>query len=178
MAPNTKLSCRCGQVRVQISGRPLIVTECHCNSCREAATRLSSLPGAPRFTSTNGGTPSVLYRKDRVDIVEGAEQLKAFKLNPNSKTRRVVATCCNTPVFLEFQGGHWIDLFSPLWPEGEMPAVEIRTMTSDLTDPSVLDNRAPSGWLTTARFYAKLLVAWAAMGFRSPEIEVDGELKA
>ena len=140
--------------------------------------RLSSLPGAPRFTAPNGGTPSVLYRKDRVIVVEGSEQLKAFRLKPDSKTRCVVATCCNTPVFLEFQGGHWIDLFSPLWPEDEMPAVDIRTMTSDLPNPSVLDNDIPSGPLTTAGFYAKLLVAWAAMGFRTPKFEVDGKLQA
>lgn len=178
MGPITNLSCRCGLVRLRARGRPLIVTECHCNSCREAAARLLALPGSPQLTAPNGGTPSALYRKDRVDFVEGAEQLKAFRLKPDSKTRRVVATCCNTPVFLEFQAGHWIDLFSPLWPEGDMPTVEARTMTSDLPNPSVLDESTPSGPLITARFYAKLLIAWAAMGFRTPEIDVGGELNS
>ena len=178
MAPITNLSCRCGRVQLRAVGTPFIVTECHCNSCRAAAVRLSALPGARPFTAANGGTPSALYRKDRVDVVAGAAHLKAFRLGPTAKTRRVVATCCNTPVFLDFSGGHWMDLYAPLWPNGDMPTPQIRTMTRDLDDPSVLDDAISSGALTTAKFYWTLLVVWAAMGFRAPEIDVTGEMEA
>jgi hypothetical protein len=125
----------------------------------------------------NGGTRFVLYRKDRVSFLKGTEFLKEFRLTPGSKTRRVVATCCNTPVFLEFQSGHWLSLYGSLWPEGTLPPLELRTMTSDLPDPSVLPNDIPNGKRQSIAFFAKLLGAWIAMGFRVPKITVvKGEI--
>lgn len=174
----TTLTCTCGKVHLDVAARPFIVTECHCNSCREAAHRLRALPGAPAILADNGGTPFVLYRKDRAQITKGAEHLKAFRLTPKSVTRRIVASCCNTPMFLEFKGGHWMSIYASLWSEADRPAIAMRTVTSDRDDPAALDDSVPSGPLHTARFYAKLFGAWAAMGFRSPEIIVDGEIKA
>lgn len=171
------LSCACGSVELVVTGTPIIATECHCNSCREAGARLSALPGAPKILADNGGTPFVLYRKDRAEITRGGEHLKAFRLKPDAATRRVVATCCNTPAFLEFKGGHWMSIFHTLWPVGAMPAIDIRTMTGD-TDPRVLDGAIPAGKWQTARFFGRLLAAWAAMGFRSPDVPVAGEIEA
>lgn len=174
---NQTLSCACGGVRLEVRGAPIITTECHCNSCREAGARLSVLPGVPEIVTANGGTPFVLYRKDRAEVTRGAEHLKAFRLKLDAKTRRVVASCCNTPAFLEFKGGHWMSIYHTLWPVGTMPAIEIRTMTGD-TDGARLDDRIPSGARQTAGFYARLLIAWAAMGFRSPDVPVAGEIDA
>lgn len=171
------LACACGKTQLVVTGKPIITTECHCTLCREAGERLSSLPGAPDILLANGGTPFVLYRKDRVEITRGAEHLKALRRKPDAATRRVVATCCNTPAFLEFKGGHWMSIFHTLWPAGAMPAIEIRTMTGD-TDPSVLDDTIPAGQWQTTRFYARLLAAWVAMGFRSPDVAVAGEIEA
>ena len=98
MQPVHRLHCACGKTRVEIAGTPIVSSECYCNSCREAGARLQSLAGAPRLLDGNGGTRFVLYRKDRVRFVEGADAPKEFRLTPASKTRRVVASCCNTPL--------------------------------------------------------------------------------
>lgn len=171
------IHCACGQVVIALSGEPIISCECHCNSCRDAADRMGTLPGAAPVQAANGGTPYVLYRKDRVRVMTGAEQLREFRLTPDSHTRRVVASCCNTPLFTEFKDGHWLSLFASLWPESSRPAMEMRTMTSDLPAGVTLDDTLPNAKRQSGGFIAKLLWAWVAMGFRVPRVEVAGELK-
>jgi hypothetical protein len=171
----TKLACTCGEMQLHVEKAPIISAECHCNSCRAAGARLQTL-GAASVLKANGGTHFVLYRKDRIRFLKGAELLKAFHLTPQATTRRVVATCCNTPVFLEFKGGHWLSLYAGLWPKGTLPPLDLRTMTSDRPEGSALDDAVPSGKRQTLSFYAKLLGAWIAMGFRAPKIVVSGEI--
>ena len=172
MTETTRLACACGRFHVELTGAPFIATECHCNSCRDAAQRLAALPPAFPLAGPNGGTPYILYRKDRVRFPDGTGTLRAFRLSDKAPTRRVLTTCCNSPVFLEFQGGHWISLYAGLWPDATRPAIEIRTMTSDLPEGHMLDDALPAGKGTTAGFYARLLLAWIAMGFKTPRIEV------
>lgn len=170
----TTLTCRCGRFRLAVDGPPILAAECHCDSCRTAAARLAALAGAPEVRATNGGVPYVLYRKDRVRFLAGAEALQEFRLTPASKTRRVVAGCCGTPVFTEFQSGHWLSLFATLWPAAERPGPEIRTMTGDRPAATVLDGSVPNARRHTASFMLKLLGAWVAMGFRVPKVTVAG----
>jgi hypothetical protein len=54
----------------------------------------------------------------------------------------------------------------------------MRTMTADLPDPSVLPDDVPNRKHQSLGFFAKLLGAWAAMGFRSPYLPVPGKLDA
>jgi hypothetical protein len=177
MTHTTRLDCACGQVKLEVDGAAIVSTECYCNSCRAAGARLQTLPAAPACLAPNGATRFVLYRKDRVRFLEGTQLLKELRLTPQSKTRRVVATCCNTPVFLEFQNGHWLSLYGGIWPEGALPPIELRTMTGDLPPGSVLSEDIPNARSQTFSFFAKLLGAWIAMGFRAPKISfVHGEL--
>jgi len=139
---------------------------------------MQTLPAAPAVLETNGATRFVLYRKDRVRFLKGTHLLKELRLTPEAKTRRVVATCCNTPVFLEFTNGHWLSLYGRLWPAGTLPPLEMRTMTSDLPAGSALPDDVPNGKRQSFSFFVKLLGAWIAMGFRSPKIAfVNGELQ-
>ncbi len=172
------LECKCGKVRLAVHARPIVVAECHCDSCRTAAARLAQLPGAEPVTEPNGGTHFVLHRKDRLSFVAGAEHLGAYRLTPQSPTRRVVATCCNTPMFLEFQHGHWLSLYARLWPEADRPRASMRTMTSDLPAGHALAGDIPNHRTQSLGFFAKLLLAWAAMGFRTPTIAVPNEIVA
>ena len=177
MTPITQLACACGQTHIEVQKAPIVSAECHCDSCRAAGARMRTLPAAPPFLETNGGTRFVLYRKDRVRFLKGAGQLKEFRLAPEATTRRVVATCCNTPVFLEFQGGHWLSLYSCLWPKSTLPPLDLRTMTGDLPKGSALADDVPNGKRHSVSFFAKLLGAWIAMGFKRPKIAVaNGEL--
>jgi hypothetical protein len=91
----------------------------------------------------------------------------------------VVAACCNSPVFLEFQSGHWLSLYTSLWPAAEAPAMQLRTMVSDLPNAMHLDDRLPNAKRQTLGFYAALLGAWVAMGFRVPKLDfVRGTIDA
>ncbi|AKQ63817.1 hypothetical protein A176_000729 [Myxococcus hansupus] len=177
MTQTHRLGCACGQVQLQVEGAPIVSVECCCDSCRAAGDRLQTLPTARPVMEPHGTTRFVLYRKDRVRFIEHAGRLKEFRLTPESKTRRVVATCCNTPVFLEFENGHWLSLYGCLWPEGTLPPLEMRTMTGDLPAGTTLPGEVPNGKWQQVSFFARLLGAWIRMGFRSPKVAVvNGQL--
>ncbi|MEM5492009.1 DUF6151 family protein [Hoeflea sp. AS16] len=176
MTDSQTLACACGQVKMRLAGPPVASVECLCTSCRAAAQILQTLPGSPLIVDDKGATALVIQRKDRVEIVSGAQSLRQFRLSPGAPTRRVVASCCNTPVFLEFTGGHWLSFYTGLWPERARPPVEMRTMTGDLEDPSVLPDDVPNLKRHSLRFYALLLGAWIRMRFRNPKFSVEGEL--
>jgi hypothetical protein len=178
MSRLTHIGCACGQTRLEVSGSPILVSECLCNSCRAAAGRLAALPGARNTLTTYHATPAAEYRKDRIRILSGEENLKEFRLSPTAGSRRVVATCCNTPVFLEMKGAHWLSLYLHLWPEEARPKAELRTMVGDLADTSGLPADMPNLKTHTVAFYAKLLAAWIAMGFRNPKIAIEGTIDA
>jgi len=114
MSKTTSISCACGQTCLELQGDPILVSECLCDSCRTAADRLAMLPGAKSVLTSYGATPSAEYRKDRVRILSGADRLREFRLSAHAGSRRVVATCCNTPVFLEMKGALAEHLSPPL----------------------------------------------------------------
>ncbi|WP_242109795.1 GFA family protein [Luteimonas aquatica] len=178
MNDTTQLACACGHTRLAVDGAPILVSECLCDSCRKAAARLAALPGARTLLTAYGATPSAEYRKDRVRFLSGAERLGEFRLTPGAGSRRVVATCCNTPLFLEMKGAHWLSMYLPLWPEAMRPKAQLRTMTGDLPDASALPDDIPNLKTHTVSFYAKLLGAWIAMGFRNPKIAVTEKIDA
>lgn len=134
---------------------------------------MQTLEGAPQILTDHGTTPFVMYRKDRVRFLAGSDGLKSFRLSPKRSSERVIASCCNTPVYLEFKGGHWLSLYGGLWPTGTMPA---RTMASDLPDGSVLPDDIPNAEKQSLGFFAKLFGAWVAIGFRNPKTPVTGEI--
>lgn len=174
----THLTCACGKFHLEVSGEPIISAECHCQSCRDAGQRLQALPPAVPLQSPNGGTQYILYRSDRVRFPDGTAALKEFRLRPDAPTRRVLTTCCNTPVFVHFKGGHWLSLYASLWPASALPPIELRTMTKDLPAGTRLAGDVPAGARATAGFYARLLKAWVAMGFKSPNIAVANVIDA
>ena len=176
MTDTRTLACACGQFHIEVTGDPFITTECHCKSCRTAAQRLAALPPARPLAGPNGGIPYVLYRKDRVRFPDGTASLAEFRLSDTAPTRRVLTTCCNSPVFTEFEGAHWLSLFATLWPEDQRPALEIRTQTGDIPEGTRLDDALPAGFWPTAGFYARLLAVWIAMGFRNPKVDVPEQI--
>lgn len=174
----TTLQCACGKTKLVVKGAPIASVECCCASCQDAGRRFEHLPQARPVLTAYGATPFVLYRKDRVIFLSGIEGLKAHRLSKEAATRRVVASCCNTPMFLEFKGGHWLSIYGMLWPNGSRPPLVLRTVTKDVEWRNTLPNDAPNAKEHTLSFYGKLFKAWAAMGFRSPGIEIKGEFDA
>ena len=169
----SRLACRCGQVQVTVEGPHIATVECLCGSCQAAAQTLEGMPGAAPILDEKGATPFVMHRKDRVMISAGQDKLKSFRLSEDAGTRRIVASCCNTPIFMELKGGHWLSIYGALWPENERPALEMRTMVGTRDD---LPNNVPNLRTHSLGFYGRLLGAWAKMGFRNPRVEDNGEL--
>lgn len=174
----TYLTCACGEVRLVVERAPILACECCCASCREAADRLVANVGVRPMTTSQGTTPFVLFRKDRVRIADGDQHLAELRLTSTSMTRRVLARCCATPLFLEFERGHWLSLYAALWPEGSRPVPTMRTMASDLPDQTQLSRDIPNHARQPLGFMWKLLRAWAAMGFRSPKLTITGTIDA
>jgi len=162
-------SCRCGQVAFETTGKPIVSVSCHCRSCQEAGQQFEQLPAAPVVLDSDGGTGFVLFRKDRVRCTNGSETLEEHRLKPGSPTRRVVATCCNSPMFLEFRDGHWLSLYRNRLPDGAVP-LEMRVMTRDRRDGVELPGDVPNYSTHSGKFMWKLLAAWVAMGFSAPKV--------
>ncbi len=161
----TDLSCACGEVCLRLDGPPILAAECHCRSCRAAAERLGAA-----VTEENSGTRFVLQRKDRAEILSGADHLASFRLKPDAPTQRIVATCCGSPMWLEFKGGHWISVYAARWPEGTAPAPELRTMVRDGPPGTDLPDDIPNARTQSVGFMGRLFWAWVRMGFRNPPV--------
>jgi hypothetical protein len=163
-------SCRCGAVVLEVSGAPIVHTVCYCASCQAAGLQIEQSSGAQPVLDADGGTDFVLYRKDRVRCVQGGERLEAQRLKPDAPTRRMVANCCHSAMFLDFTKGHWLTLYRARLPDS-VPPLEMRVMTADRREGVVLPQDVPSYTAHTGKLMWKLLAAWAAMGFRSPKVE-------
>jgi hypothetical protein len=178
--PRTTLrtaSCRCGHVVLEATGEPILTAACYCDSCRAAGRQFEALDASKPVVAADGGTAFVLQRKDRLRCVKGSDALREHYLKADSTTRRVVATCCNTPMFLEFRGGHWLSLYAATFPADQRPPVEMRTMVKDLGPDARLPNDIPNYRTPSGKFMWRLFTAWVAMGFRAPKIDwVKGRL--
>lgn len=141
--------CTCGQVRLELAGSPIVATACHCADCQQAGRSLDALPGAAPVLDDHDGTAFVMYRKDRVRCVRGEAMLAEYRLTPESPTRRIVAKCCNTAIFLDFTKGHWLSIY-----RGRV----------SLTKGSAVERKSRV-------FILDLIWAWGMMRFRTPKIE-------
>ncbi len=175
----TNLTCRCGKVVLRLTGAPIITVDCTCDSCRAAAARFEQMPNGETLLDAHGGSRLVLYRKDRFDCPAGRDHLREYRLRADSPTRRVVATCCNSAMFLDFTKGHWIDVYGQRWLPHAMPQPELRTMTMDLEKGQPLPGDMPNARRQSFGFFVKLIRAWIAMRFKTPHIDfVKGTLDA
>ncbi len=119
--------CRCGKVRCQGEGRPIISGVCYCDDCQAGAALLEALPDARPVLTPDGGTHYLTYRDDRFGCIEGAELLKAIKHAPDAPTERMVASCCNSAMYLKYRRGHWTSAYAARFDDA--PPVEMRTQT-------------------------------------------------
>jgi hypothetical protein len=166
----TSAACRCGKVELEIIGAPILRGICYCASCQEAGRQYQSLPGADAILAADGGTDYVLYRKDRVRCVKGADLFEERRLKPGSPTRRMVARCCNTVMFLDFTRGHWLTVYRGRLPN-DIPGATMRMMTAERPEGVILPDDIVNYPGHSGKFMLKLLGAWITMGFRRPVID-------
>ena len=161
--------CQCGKVTFEAPGPPILTCACYCTSCQEAGRRFEQLASAPPVLDPDSGTSFILYRKDRVRCVTGQQYLEAHRLKPDSPTRRVIAKCCHSAMFVDFTKGHWLSLFRNRFPT-DAPPLEMRVMTKERRTGGALADDLPNYQGRSGKLLLKLIAAWIAMGFRRPEI--------
>jgi hypothetical protein len=161
--------CQCGKVKFEAVGPPILTASCYCTSCQEAGRQFEQLASAPAVLDSDGGTSVILYRKDRVQCMIGQQYLEERRLKPDSPTRRVIATCCNSAMFLDFTKGHWLSMYRNCFPTGA-PPLEMRVMTKARRPGVALADDMPNYSAHSGKFMWKLITAWIAMGFRRPGI--------
>jgi hypothetical protein len=162
------IMCQCGKVRLETAGAPILTAACFCKSCQEAGRQFAALSSAPSVLDADGGTGVVLYRKDRVTCASGLEHLEEHRLKPDSPTRRVLAACCGSPMFLDFTRGHWLALYRNRF--AAAPSIEMRVMTNDRPPGVTLPSDVPNHGGHSGKFLRRLVGAWIAMGFRRPVV--------
>jgi hypothetical protein len=155
--------CSCGRVELEASGAPISSVVCYCDDCQEGSRQIEALPNAPPVQDPDGGTAYVLYRKDRVKCSRGAQLLKSYKIREKSATNRVVATCCNSAMFLNFDDGkHWVDVYRSR-SDGDVPSLQMCICTKFKPEKGDVRSDVPSYSGYPLRFLAKLLAARIAM---------------
>jgi hypothetical protein len=157
-----RLACACGAVALEAEGPPILSVICHCADCREAGRRIAARPGARPVLDAHEGTAMLLFRKDRVRPLAGSGTLEAQRLIPKSPTRRLVAPCCGSGLYLDFGPGHWLSVYRGAV-EGEAPPATMRIQAGDAAR-GLPPPRAHAGFPPV--FLFRLLAARLAMALR------------
>jgi hypothetical protein len=158
--------CVCGQVEIGMLGAPITSAVCYCDDCQEGARQLSALPGAPPITDADGGTPYLVYRKDRVECLRGSELLHGYKIRPASATVRLVARCCNSAMLLRFEDGkHWVDIYRAR-AQDPVPPLRMRVCTRFRHQAGEIPGDLPAYSGYPLRLLVRLVTARVAMWLR------------
>ena len=154
-------SCACGSVELQASGTPIIGVVCYCDDCQEGGRRIEALAKAAQVRDPDGGTAYLLYRRDRLECVKGAPLLEGLKLKEKSATNRVVATCCDSAMVLNFDDGKpWVSVYRSRL-AGDVPPPTMRICTRFSKHPLPDDVPRYTGF--PLRFVASICAAWIPM---------------
>lgn len=156
--------CSCGCVELDVAGEPILSAACYCDDCQEGARQLEALPGAPPVMGPDGGTDLILYRKDRMQCSKGSELLRDYRIKDDSLTRRVVAACCKSAMFLDFQKGHWFSVYRRRFGD-DAPAIQLCIQTKYRPEPATVVREIPEYKSYPLIFVAKLLAARIGMAF-------------
>jgi hypothetical protein len=78
----THLKCRCGEVEIELTGKPLVQFYCHCDDCQ-------AVHGAAYV-------PESVYPADALKVVRGEPKSWTLKRNP-----RFFCDKCGTRLFIE-----------------------------------------------------------------------------
>jgi hypothetical protein len=166
--------CDCGRVELEARGPIIVHISCYCDDCQLAADRIDALPGGKSGREADGGTPNVLFRRDRVRIVRGAELLEPHRVREGTWAQRLVATCCNAAV---------TQIHENAWPhrgvktrlfQGDVPPLEMRIFTRFAPDPGRIPNDVLRHPATPFVMILRILRAMAAVRWAGLRASVGG----
>ncbi len=157
-------TCRCGRVQCEAMGPPILSGVCYCLDCQAAGLRLEALADAAPVRDEDGGTPYLTYRDDRFHCVSGQALLVPMRLTEKAPTRRMIADCCNTAMFLKFGPGHWVSAYRHRF-DGDAPPIEMRTKVGRRVSDVPLPGDAPAYRSFPVALLWRLIRARMAMWF-------------
>lgn len=161
---HTIVQCACGSVEIDVAGAPILGVTCYCDDCQEGARQLEALQGASPLMDADGGTELLLFRKDRVQCSKGRGLLSDHRLTDGSPTRRVVARCCNSAMFLDFQKGHWFSVYRSRFGD-DAPPIQLRIQTKYRPGNGAIASKIPEYKSYSLNFITRLMVARIGMLF-------------
>jgi hypothetical protein len=157
------LRCQCGAVECTGQGAPIGTAVCYCDDCQAAGLQLQALPAAALVLDPDGGTALTLFRANRFDVTRGTEKLAPHRLRPESATMRMVASCCNSTMYLAFdKGPHWVSVLRNRF-VGAKPPIDFRHMTKFRASPLPYPDSVQTYPRFPVRFLALVLRDWIAM---------------
>jgi hypothetical protein len=136
-------SCACGRVQCRAIGAPIVSLVCYCDDCQEGARNIEALPNAASFRDDDGGTPLLTYRDDRFECSSGEELLVGYKLKESAPTHRMVASCCNSAMFLKYAPGFWVSAYRARFEGDDLPPIEMRDQIEHRRADTPLPSDAP-----------------------------------
>ncbi|WP_246731443.1 hypothetical protein [Methylocapsa sp. S129] len=143
-------------------GAPIVSVVCYCDDCQEGARQIEALPNATSFRDADGGTPLLTYRDDRFSCSAGEDLLVSYKIREGAPTRRVVASCCNSAMFLKYRPGFWVSAYRARF-EGDLPPLEMRTQIQHRRADADLPRDVSCYRGFPMRLFAKLIAARVSM---------------
>jgi len=163
VAPTRYSSCACGRVQCEAIGAPIVSLVCYCDDCQEGARQIEALPNAASFRDADGGTPLLTYRDDRFRCSSGENLLVGYKIKESAPTRRMVASCCNSAMFLKYAPGFWISAYRARFNGDDLPPLEMRDQIEHRRADTDLPRDVPCYRGFPMRLYAKVISARVAM---------------
>ena len=166
--PNHVAQCRCGAVEIGAWSNPLVVAACYCDDCQAASGRLAASANGAPVASADGGTEFMVFRRDRIACTRGAENLQSMKLTAATKTWRMIARCCETPMYIAFDDKRpRVSALRAGFGAGA-PAVEMRICTRFRRPENKPEDGLPEHPGYPAAMILRILAAWPGMLFGRP----------
>jgi hypothetical protein len=166
--PNHIAQCRCGAVEVGAWSDPILVTACYCDDCQAASERLAASGNSAPLAGADGGTEFMVFRRDRIACVRGAENLEPMRLIATSKTRRMIARCCETPMYIAFDDKRpWVSALRAGFGAGA-PPVEMRICTRFRRPEHKAEDGVPEHPGYPAAMILRVVAVWPRMLFSRP----------
>jgi hypothetical protein len=166
--PNHVAQCRCGTVEIGGWGNPLVVAACYCDDCQAASERLAASANGAPAARADGGTEFMVFRRDRIACMRGAENLQPMRLTAASKTRRMIADCCATPMYVSFDDKRpWVSALRAGFGAGA-PPVEMRICTRFRRPENKPEDGLPEHPAYPVAMILRILAAWPLTLFSRP----------
>lgn len=151
-------SCKCGQVRFEAASSPAFNVVCYCTDCQAAGAALHTEMGCEAPCEADGGTSYSSFLEKDWHCVSGEDKIRGHKLKPDSPSTRYVASCCQTPLYLNYAPGFWVSTYRKPFTNA-LPPMKWRIKTSDRTSDLPYPDNIPRFKGFPLRLYGALLKA-------------------